>query len=131
VSEKANEIKKELEEIFNQTEEEDKDTLMQAVDYISEWSNVLDENVTMDDLYIDFATENTFMRTVSINGNEDREYIKEYINNMRMSEAKKYREYMFENTPGIDTSIEIQMPESDGGGSFTSFLRYGDTIFLQ
>jgi hypothetical protein len=50
---------------------------------------------------------------------------------MRMSDAKKYREYMFDNSPGVDFSFEVQIPESDGGGSVSSFLAYDDTIFLE
>ena len=67
---------------------------------------------------------------MSVNGNCDREYIKNYINNMRANEAKKYREYVNSNIPGVDLNIEVPVPESLGGGSFKSFLNYGEFVFI-
>ena len=34
------------------------------------------------------------------------------------------------NTPGIDTTIEYDIPESEGGGSLKTSFRYDDTIFI-
>ena len=40
------------------------------------------------------------------------------------------RRYINENTPGIDFAITVQRPESLGGGSFTTFLNWDDSVFI-
>ena len=67
---------------------------------------------------------------VSINGNDDKEFIKHYINNMRAKDSLMLRRYMLENEPGLDFEIEIERPKSLGGGSFKTFLEWDDSIFL-
>ena len=49
---------------------------------------------------------------------------------MRTKEAIKYRNYIDDNIPGMNLKIKINIPESDGGGSFETFLGIYDTIFL-
>ena len=41
-----------------------------------------------------------------------------------------YREYVNSNIPGVDLNIEVPVPESLGGGSFKSFLNYGEFVFI-
>jgi hypothetical protein len=122
------EIKRQVAEIFRQ--ELADEVLNDAIDYIYDWSNGVDKEVFEDNIYGDFVTKNLIERTMSINGNNDRQYITEYINSLRLSESRKYREYMFNNVPGIDFSYTIEIPESDGGGSINSFFQYQDTIFI-
>jgi len=129
VHQRISEIKRQVDEIFKQ--ELADETLNDAIDYIEEWSDKIDAEGFENNAYGEFVTRSMVKRTVSINGNTDRKYIEEYVGNMRMSDAKKYREYMFENSPGVDFSFEVQIPESDGGGSVSSFLAYDDTIFLE
>ena len=62
--------------------------------------------------------------------NSDIEFIKNYIENMRTKDAMDYRNYFINNKPGVDFNFEVNIPESDGGGSFVSFLRIDDTIFI-
>ena len=90
--------------------------------------NNLEENT--ENLYPNTITEQMFMHTVSINGNEDREFIKNYIENMRTKSAMDYRNYFINNVPGVDFNFTVNIPESDGGGSFSTFLRIEDTIFI-
>ena len=71
-----------------------------------------------------------FAQTMSVNGVEDREYIKGYVENMRAKEAIEYRKYISEHVPGVDLNITIPIPESMGGGSFNTFLSIGETIFI-
>lgn len=75
-------------------------------------------------------TEQMIMHTVSVNGNTDREYIKNYIENMRTRTAMDFRNYFVNNKPGVDFNFNVNIPESDGGGSFATFLRLDDTVFL-
>lgn len=84
-----------------------------------------DENV-----YPNTITEQMIMHTVSVNGNEDRDYIRNYIENMRTKTAMNYRNYFADNKPGVDFNFTVNIPESDGGGSFNTFLRIDDTIFI-
>ena len=90
--------------------------------------NKLEENT--ENLYPNTITEQMFIHTVSINGNEDREFIKNYIENMRTKSAMDYRNYFINNVPGVDFNFTVNIPESDGGGSFSTFLRIEDTIFI-
>lgn len=88
------------------------------------------DNKSDDDLYAHTITEQMIMYTVSINGNEDREYIRGFVENMRAGEARKYREYVNKHQPGVDFNIKVNIPESDGGGSFDTFLGIDDYIFI-
>lgn len=67
---------------------------------------------------------------VSINGNDDKEFIQQYIHNMRAKDSLMLRRYMLENEPGLDFEIEVERPKSLGGGSFKTFLEWDDSIFL-
>lgn len=87
---------------------------------------------------IDFNAENMYSfsitnqmvkYTMSINGNEDKEYIKNFIENMRAKDAFAYRTYVNDNTPGVNMKINVSIPQSDGGGSFATFLGIDDYVF--
>ena len=82
------------------------------------------------DIYTTIITDQMLAHTVSVNGNYDKEYIKNYIENLRTKDAKAYRDYFTQNRPGVDFNIDVTVPESDGGGSFSTFLRLDDTVFL-
>ena len=81
-------------------------------------------------VYPNTITEQMIMHTVSINDNTDKEFIKNYIEIMRAKEAMDYRNYFVNNMPGVDFNFEVNIPESDGGGSFATFLRIDDAIFI-
>lgn len=83
-----------------------------------------------EDVYPNAITEQMIMHTVSINGNTDREFIKNYIENMRTKAAMDYRNYFNNNKPGVNFNFTVNIPESDGGGSFNTFLRIDNTIFI-
>ena len=76
------------------------------------------------------VTEQMIQYTVAVNDNYDREYVASYIRNMRAGLARKYRQYVADNTPGMDMSLKVQIPQSDGGGSFDTFLRLDNFIFI-
>lgn len=112
--------------ILNDTDRND------ANDCISDLTDIINENIKDKNIkqYEEVITKQMIAYTVSINGNTDKEYIKNFINNMRAKDAYAYRTYVMENKPGVDFKININIPESDGGGSFNSFLGLDDTIFL-
>ena len=104
-------------------------------DCVADIKDIVAENVKIDDDdvnvgYNEIITDQMKAYTVSINGNVQREFIKNYIDNMRASDAYKYRQYVNNNKPGLDYKITINVPESDGGGSFDTFLDIDDTIFI-
>ena len=97
---------------------------------IEEIRNVVNSSVSEKaDSYPKTVTEGMIRHTVSVNGNTDSEYIRNFIENMRAGDARKYRDYIMNNKPGVDFTIKIEVPESDGGGSFTTFLGLDDSIF--
>ena len=49
---------------------------------------------------------------------------------MRSNDAYRYRNIYNENIPGVDFKLTVNVPESDGGGSFTTFLKLGNDVFL-
>lgn len=75
-------------------------------------------------------TDRLLMQTISVNGVTDRKYINDYILNMNVKDAAEYRKYIVANEPGIDYNIEVQRPESLGGGSIKSFLQLDQFIFI-
>lgn len=111
---------------------EDVTAVEEMIKGIKEWCKNLSEtkNITKDGVYSTTVTNRMIQFTVSVNGNTDREYIKNYIENMRALEARKYREYIFDNVPGVDLKVNLKIPESQGGGSFETFLTVGETFFL-
>ena len=70
------------------------------------------------------------MQIVAINGNYDRDYVRKAIYNMSANDSLALRRYIIENEPGLDFEVEIERPESLGGGSFKTFLEWNDTIFF-
>ena len=75
-------------------------------------------------------TDRLLLQTVSINGISDRKYIENYIFSMNVKDAAAYRKYILDNEPGVDFNIEVERPESLGGGSIKSFLRLDQFIFI-
>lgn len=116
---------------FNNLNEEDERSVK---DCILDLKDIIGENVKLNESekkeYEEVITKQMIKYTMSVDGNDNRGYIENYINNMRAKDAYAYRTYVLNNKPGVDFNITIKIPESDGGGSFTTFLAIDDTIFL-
>ena len=108
------------------------DSALEALDVVSEWADTIkaEDNLTDDGIYSSAVTTKMIAHTKSINGETNPVYIKTYIENMRAGEAAAYRKYIDEHVPGMDLKIKINIPESEGGGSFETFLGIFDTIFI-
>ena len=119
-------------DLIENLDKKDKEEIIESIDMIKNW--VLDVDVNFEDVknnvYSTFLTDKMFSYTMSVNGNTDRVYIENYINNMRAQEALNYRRYIEKNIPGVNLNITIPIPESLGGGSFNTFLSIGETIFI-
>lgn len=114
------------------TDKKDKDEVIEALNLVKKWClNVnVDAAEVISTTHSTYITDRMFTQTMSINGNTDREYIKNYIENMRAKDAIEYRKYLSDNIPGVDLNITIPIPESMGGGSFDTFLSIGETVFI-
>lgn len=111
--------------------DEERSNINEDIDEISEiMGTVTDESENNTEIYPKTVTEQMIMHTVSVNGNTDREYIKNFIENMRSGDAMQYRNYFVEHRPGVNFNVKITIPKSDGGGSFNTFLRLDDSVFI-
>ena len=80
--------------------------------------------------YTKMSTNRMELSIVSINGNTNRQFISKYVKNMGAKDSLMLRRYILENEPGVNFEIEVERPESLGGGSFKTFLEWDDSIFL-
>ena len=104
-----------------------KSKLYDACRNIEDWY----ENLEDDDLYFNKTLTNRLTAQVmSINGNTNRGFIAEYIENMNVRDSLALRKYIAEHEPGLDFELEITKPESLGGGSQKVFLPFDQFIFL-
>ena len=109
-------------------EPREKSYILDATRKINEWANKIEDK--NDNKYNKAITNRLEMQIVAINGNYDREYIRKAIYNMPANDSLKLRRYIIENEPGLDFEVEIERPESLGGGSFKTFLEWNDTVFF-
>ena len=114
-------------------DDENTESVAEAIEGIQKWADGIREKsakVDGDLIYNNGVTARMCAYTMSVNGHTDRAYIKNYIENMRTSDARAYREFVNENVPRMDFNVTIDVPESLGGGSFTTFLGIGETVFI-
>ena len=85
----------------------------------------------------EFVPENTNAITnmlkayiVSVNGNDDAEFLDRYCEEMDAFDSLKLRRYITENEPGVDFSVRIEKPKALGGGYIDTFLEWDETIFI-
>ena len=107
---------------------DEKTKLYEAKRNINKWA----ESINIDDNmgYTHKLTNRLEMSIISINGEEDREFISEYVHNMNVRDALALRRYIADNEPGLDFLVEVERPESLGGGSMPVFLTMDEYVFL-
>jgi len=76
------------------------------------------------------VTNRLEMQIMAIDGNYDKKFIHDAIMKLPARDSLSLRRYMIENEPGVDFTVTIERPESTGGGSFETFLEWGDSVFL-
>jgi hypothetical protein len=106
----------------------ERNTMRESIKLMESWAKKMREK--NNSAFTKIMTNNMLLHIVSINGNSDRGYIKNFVNNMPARDALMLRRYISENKPGIDFNIEVKRPESLGGGSFSTFLNWDDSVFL-
>ena len=108
--------------------ESERKSIRAAINTMKNWSKRL--NDLNDSEYTKIMTNNMQLQVVAVNGNYDKEYVRKYVNAMPARDSLALRKYINNNMPGIDFNIEIQRPESLGGGSFKTCLNWDDSVFL-
>ena len=98
-----------------------------AINKLTEWSEKFKDDASH---FSHRATNELEMQIMSVNGNTDRKFIHNYIGSMPIKDSSAIRRYIAKNTPGVDYNLEIEKPESLGGGSMTVFLQFDQFIFL-
>ena len=109
-------------------DDNDKKILKSAMKVMQKWSEKLKKE--NDSRFNKLITNSLQFQVMSVNGNTDRDFIRKYINTMPARDSLMLRRYINDNKPGIDFDIEVQRPESLGGGSFKTFLNWDDSVFL-
>lgn len=120
--------------------------LKQAINSEAKIARKVKENLVKDlDKYVELAnkigerTSTPFSKSITnrmeimikaVNGNSDKEYIAKYVKHMGARDALMFRRYVLENEPGVDFEVEIERPESLGGGSFKTFLEWDESVFF-
>lgn len=105
-----------------------KSSILDATRKIDEWIKKIE--LTNSNKFNKSITNRMEMQITAINGNYDREYIRKAIYAMPANDSLKLRRYIIDNEPGLDFEVEIERPESLGGGSFKTFLEWNDTVFF-
>ena len=112
----------------NAIRENEKKVIKSAVTVMENWSKKLKK--LNESKFTRMMTNAMQLQITAVNGNTDREFIRKYINQMPARDSLMLRKYINDNRPGIDFNIEVQRPESLGGGSFKTFLNWDDSVFL-
>ena len=108
--------------------EADKRAIKAAIAVLTKWAKKL-ESVNNSE-FTKIMTNSMQLQIVAVNGNYDRDYVRRYINQMPAADSLALRRYINDNKPGINFDIEVDRPESLGGGSFKTFLNWDDSVFI-
>ena len=85
------------------------------------------EKEKKDGVLVNNTTTYRFERMiVEVNGSRDRSMIRDFSNSIRISDAKKFNDYIESIESGIDLNIEVTTP---GGGSVATFLPLNINFF--
>lgn len=131
---KKEHLKQIIEDLSNYIESDDiltkeeKTKLYEAKRNINKWYEKIETDNDMG--YTHMLTNRLELSIVSINGNYNREYISNYVQNMNVQDALALRRYINENEPGLDYAVTVERPESLGGGSMPIFLSLDEYVFL-
>lgn len=95
---------------------------------ILEWADTIPE-IDDDNFVSKELTLALYYQIKEVNGNRDRDYIMNYVENMPALDAFRLRRYISENEPHIDFTFEVSRPGRDGG-KFKTFLNFDHYVFL-
>lgn len=102
--------------------------IRQAIRTLESWADNMDDE---DNIKFNHTLTNRLnMLIMSVDGITDKHYIYEFIKRMNVRDSSALRRYMQENEPGVNYNIEIEKPESLGGGLMNIFLQLDQFLFL-
>ena len=104
-----------------------KSKLYEACRNIEDWYEEIEDD---GEYYSKALTNRLATQVMSINGNTNKRFIAEYVENMNVRDSLALRKYITANEPGLNFELEIEKPESLGGGSQKVFLPFDQFIFL-
>lgn len=104
-----------------------KSKLYEACRNIEDWYEEIEDD---GEYYSKTLTNRLTTQVMSINGNTSKRFIAEYVENMNVRDSLALRKYITANEPGLNFELEIEKPESLGGGSQKVFLPFDQFIFL-
>jgi len=90
---------------------------MGEVDDIEAHVAYIKENVGSE--YVDSVTYALEKQIVSVNGNNDMAYIKQFVQTMRLGDSRAFKKYVDEIESGVDLGISVRSP---GGETINTFL---------
>jgi hypothetical protein len=107
---------------------DEKIKIRQAIRTIESWGENLDDE---NDLKFNHTLTNKLnLLIMAVDGITDKKYIADFVKRMNVKDSSALRRYITQNEPGIDYNIEIEKPESLGGGSMKTFLQLDQFLFL-
>ena len=109
---------------------DEKKKVFDAQNALNAWKDKLIDSGEEDVPFTNIITNRMQLMTMEVNGNRDRNFIYQYIVSMNVRDAAAYRKYVAENEPGLDFNIEVQRPESLGGGTVSVFLQLDQFLFF-
>ena len=109
---------------------DEKKKMFDVQNAINAWHDKLSEEDEGAAPFTNLITNRMQLMIMEINGNRDRKFIFNYIMNMNVRDAAAFRKYVNENEPGVDFNIEVERPESLGGGTVSVFLQLDQYLFL-
>lgn len=109
---------------------DEKKKVFDAQNALNAWRDKLNEAGEIDRPFTNAITNRMQLMTMEVNGNRDRQFIYKYIMGMNVRDAAAYRRYVSENEPGLDFNLEVEKPESLGGGTVNVFLQLDQYLFL-
>ena len=110
---------------------DEKKKVFEAQNAINMWRDKLEEKKDGNPTpFTNVITNRMQLMVMAVNGNTDRQFIFKYIMGMNVRDASAFRKYVAENEPGLDFNIEVERPESLGGGTVSVFLQLDQYLFL-
>lgn len=128
---KLNTIKDDLSEIVDNDKDCERSLKMKLTESIKNIDKYIETIDTESDRsFTQAITNKLIMSIISVNNITDRKYINDYVMYMNVKDSSALRRYITENEPGLDFNVDVERPESLGGGSVKMFLTLDQFIFL-
>jgi len=108
-------------------EKAEKVKVRQAIRTIENWEDKIEDESPE---FTHSVTNRLELSVMAVDGVTDRKMVRDFIRNMNVRDSSSLRKYITENEPGIDYNIEVEKPESLGGGSMKVFLQLDQYLFL-